>query len=118
MKEIEKIHSALKSRWIEPVNNEKLDLLTAELDKIHATKDFWKSEWAKSVLSLVKYNSTNALMRLLKVAKWKPTLEELLSCAFDYESNIALVSSLTGESEVKVIEWMIDDTLKELYNLR
>jgi hypothetical protein len=92
--------------------------LTAELDKINKTKDFWRGDGAKAVLSLVKYNATNALFRLIKVARDNPTQETLLSCALDYGANISLVHSLTNESEVKVIEGMIDDTLAELYNIK
>lgn len=118
MKELDKINSALKKQGFEPMENEKLELLSAELDKIHARKDFWRSDGGKEVVNVYKLNCEMALSKLIRFAKDRPSIDEMMSCVIQYATNIEQIAQLTDITEQKAIEDQIDETLKVLYDIR
>lgn len=118
MKELDKINSALKQKGINPVEDEKIELLSAELDKVHARKDFWRSEGGKEVIGVYKLNCETALARLIRFARERPSLDEMMSCAIEYAVNIEQIAQLTGITEQKALEEQIDEALRELYDIR
>ncbi len=117
-KTLNKINNTVKKQGLSPIEDGRLESLTRELDKVQDLKIVWESEWGKQLSNILKANCAAAINRMVSISRNNPKLEDMLSCVFEYSSNISLLSSLKWTMPEEEIQEMIDWVVAELYGRR
>lgn len=106
------IRSEIK-KALPSVESEKIDVISAELDRILQIKTLFESDGGKQLISVLRGNCSTLLRKIILKAQDAPDLPSLLGLISAYSANIDLLSTVQDISMEAELRAQLDDAVVE-----
>jgi hypothetical protein len=94
------------------INDEKVEVLSDELDKVLALKRLWSSEDGEQLLTVLRNNCSVALRKATILAE-QGDKDKLLAMVLKYSANMDLLSTIQDISTEDELRKQLDEAVKE-----
>lgn len=111
MKEIDKIHSALKSKGIKAELPSDVEVLANALDKKKNLAILWESEWGRELKKTLLDDSARCLSSLTYFESL--TFDEVKAHLAKYRANMTLIATMSAIDGINATQDALDEAIRE-----